>query len=132
MLGQAGAGDRHLLVEFGLLLLGRDIGAVEPFLHELRPVDVLFAVLLRLGLLGGLAALGLGLLGIRVLDRVVHFLEQRVLHQFLLEDLLQLERRHLQELERLLQARRHDQLGGEPLRETLLHLHERNPRALTG
>ena len=51
--------------------------------------------------------LGLGLFLLRFLGR---FLEQRVLEQLLVEDFLELELRQLQQLDRLLQRRRHDQL----------------------
>ena len=51
------------------------------------------------------------------------FLEQRVLQELLLHDLLQLEGGELQELDGLLEERRHDDPLGHPLGEARLHRH---------
>ncbi len=61
-----------------------------------------------------------GLRGLGVLDR--DLLEERVLLQLLAHDLLELERRELEELDRLLQQRGHD----DPLAHALYEFHSEN------
>ena len=53
-------------------------------------------------------------------------LEEGIRHQLLLDVQGQLERRHLQQLERLLQTRRHHQLQGLLLRESKSEFHARS------
>ena len=54
-------------------------------------------------------------------ERLRQFLEQRIVHQMLGETLLQFETRELQQLDRLLQLRRHDQFLAEPKIEAKFH-----------
>ena len=122
--GERGARHRDLLQEVGAGLALRHVSPVErPVLHVLGPVD---RVLLDglLGLLVGHLLGGLLLSQVLVLGHLVDLFEQRVLHDLLLQDRLQLEGRHLEQLERLLQALRHDQR--RPLRqaERVSHLHD--------
>ena len=108
-------------VAAAVALLAARAGAaeLESVAEVLFPVDRLFArlavlelVLLLLGLLFG------RLFGLfALLANLVHlldFLEQRVLQHFLLEHLLEFERGHLEQLQRLLQLRCHDQLLALP------------------
>ena len=131
VLGQALRARQDVLerVLLGLLLvLARVVRRVEIVLEVGVEVDLLERVALLLGgdrrLRGragvlvvprGLDALGLG--------RLFLLLEDRVLDDFLGQDLLQLEARHLQQLDRLLQRRRHDQPLGESEVELLLEGH---------
>ena len=73
-----------------------------------QSIGVLVVRILGL-LVGGSPRASLLAREVLVLGQLVDLLEQGVLHDLLLEDLLQLERRHLEQLERLLQPRRHDQ-----------------------
>jgi hypothetical protein len=108
-LGQRGAGDLDLLEELGIALALRHVRAVEgTVLQILGPVDVVLFT--RLGRLLVVLLVGrLLALDVLVLGEIVHLLEHRILHDLLFEDGLQLQRRHLQQLEGLLQALGHDQ-----------------------
>ena len=53
----------------------------------------------------------------------VDLFEHRVLHHLLLEDLLELESRNLEKLERLLQLGRHDQTLVQPHPDGVFHFH---------
>ncbi len=57
------------------------------------------------------------------LDEFVLFVEQRILHDLLLEHLLELDGGHLQQLERLLELRRHDELLPLPQVQSDFHFH---------
>jgi hypothetical protein len=111
--------ERELL---GLLLvLPRVVRRVEVVFEVGREVDLLERVLF---LLGGSGRLGsrrsfFGLAGgLGGLGRLLLLLEDGILHDFLGEDLLEFEAGHLQQLDGLLQRRRHDQ----PLRESEVEL----------
>ena len=121
------ARGRHLLQELDAGLGRRHVCAVEQsVLHVVRPVD---RILLRrvLGLLVVLLVCGRLAVYVLLIGDLVHLFEQRVLQHLLLEDLLQLERRHLQQLERLLQPRRHDELLRLGQVQRMLHFHDIGP-----
>ena len=108
--------DRELLV---LLRHPRVVAVLDVVLEVGVVVDLVEGVLLLVlrrvfdrlrrfvgvGLLIG--GVGFGLFGLRFFGG---FFEERVLEQLLVEDFLELEFRQLQQLDRLLQRRRHDQL----------------------
>ncbi len=116
-----------------LLVLAGVVGGVEVVLEVGVEVDLLERVALLLVRRGGVLrgpVLGLprglgGRLGLR-LDLFLVLLEDRVLDQFLGEDFLELQPRHLQQLDRLLQRRRHDQPLRQPEVEFLFEGHERH------
>jgi hypothetical protein len=126
-LGERRAGDRDLLEELDARLALRHIGAVErAVLHVLRPVDRVVLGGLGRFLVGGLLGRVLAR-DVLALGELVDLLEQRVLHDLLLEDLLQLEGGNLKQLERLLEALRHDERRLLRQVQRVFHLH-RGPR----
>ena len=130
MLGQA-LGPRERVLQrdlLGVFVLSRVVGAVQVILEIRVEIDFVEGIALLLGRClrrfglgrrrfhpGFLCRRGLGLgFGRRLGRRRLLFLfEQRVLDDFLRENVLKLELRHLQQLDRLLQRRRHDQPLGE-------------------
>jgi hypothetical protein len=70
----------------------------------------------------GLGLFGLRLFGLRLLGG---FIEERILEELLVQDFLELELRELQQLDRLLQRRRHDQLLAEFEVKLLFKCHDR-------
>ncbi len=123
MIGEVGRPGEGVLDRELLVLLphpARVVAVLDVVLEVGVVVDLFEGVLLfflgrlgglgLLGILGLLLRVGLGLFALRFLGR---FLEQRVLQQLLVEDFLELELRQLQQLDRLLQRRRHDELLGK-------------------
>ena len=115
-------GERVLDGELFVLLPhpARVVAVLDVVLEVGVVVDLVEGVLLLLlRRLGGLRFfLGLRLFlrfrfGFFLLRFLGRFLEERVFEQLLVEDFLELELRQLQQLDRLLQRRRHDQFLGE-------------------
>jgi hypothetical protein len=92
--------DRRELFDF--LRLARAVALVEILAEEILVVGVVPGLFLALGLLRlGLRLRSRGLFGGGILGR--RLLEQRILHHLLVEEVGQLERRHRQQLDSLLQ-----------------------------
>ncbi len=124
VVGQVGGAAERVLEGKLLVLLRhpRVVAVFDVVLEVGVVVDLVEGILLLLGgrflrELGGLGlflGLGLGLLNVRfglfLAGLLGELVEERVLQELLVEDFLELEFRQLQQLDRLLQRRRHDQL----------------------
>ena len=112
--------DRRELLDLGRG--ARAVAVVEVVAEEVLVVGVVPGVGLSAGCLSA------GLLRLLLLGRLEllgrDFLEQRVLDHLLVQQVGQLERRHRQQLDRLLQRRRQDELLNEFGVEFLLNRHE--------
>ena len=102
--------DRRQLLD--LRRRARAVAVVEVVAEEVLVVGVVPGV----GLFGG-GLVGFGLLGLLLFRRLQllgrHLFEQRVLDHLLVQQIRQLERRHRQQLDRLLQRRRQNELLNE-------------------
>src|SRR4026207_171782 len=99
MIAQVARGDGHWLEVFLLLvLLAASAGGVKAVEQDLFPIDFVAALLF----LRGLTVLALGLLFFFLffLDEI----EERIVEQLLLQVLLRIEERHVQEIHRLVKA----------------------------
>ena len=130
VIGQRRAGRQRVLDRRELLDLGRHprpVAVVHVVVEEVLVVVVFPVVGLAFGgalrvLLVGLVGGGLGLGGLEVLRR--DLLEQRVLDHLLVEHVGELERRHRQQLDGLLQRWRQDELLRELRLELLVNGHD--------
>ena len=136
VVAQALHGDRHALVELRIPVVGARGGdRLELVGPELSPVHLLLRLHLgfgrglrlrrRLGLL--LTHLLLDLFDLLHLLDLVHFLQERVPLQLHLERLLELEGRHLEQLERMLETLGHDQRRLLLHAQAVFHFHGRVP-----
>ena len=127
VIGERAGGRERVLDRRQLLDLrrrARAVAVVEVVAEEVLVVGVVPGV----GLFGG-RLVGFGLLGLLLFSRLQlfgrHLLEQRVLDHLLVQQVGELERRHRQQLDRLLQRRRQNELLNELGVELLLNRHER-------
>ena len=111
--------DRRKLFDF--LRRVRPVAVVEIVAEEIFVVAVVPGVALFLGLGFGLLDLRGGFGRLQVLGR--HLFEHRVLDDFLVQQVGQLERRHRQQLDGLLQRRRQNELLNELRVKFLLNRH---------
>ncbi len=130
VVGQRRPGRQGVLDGRQFLDLGghaRAVALVEVFAEEILVVVVFPVVGLALGPLGvllvGLVGGRLCLGGLQVLAR--NLLQQGVLDHLLVQHVGKLERRHRQQLDRLLERRRQNELLREPRLELLVNGHER-------
>ena len=103
MIGEIARVDRHRLVVLALLVLLAPPARVEAVEQDLLPIDLALLVLLRLGL--GIRRLFLDFaLVLLVVLRLDH-VEEGIVEELLLEMLLEVEERHVEQIHRLIQAR---------------------------
>ena len=125
VVGERGRRRERVLDRRQLLDLGRlrePVAVVEVVAEEILVVGVVPGVAFLGGRLVGSGFSGALLFGrLQLLGR--DLFEQRVLHHLLVQQLGQLERRHRQQLDRLLERRRQDELLNESGMEFLLNRH---------
>jgi hypothetical protein len=107
--------DRDRLVVLAFLVLLAPAAGVEAVEQDFLPVDLFLVLVVDRGFLRFLLRFGLGLLAVLLL----HFLrldhvEEGIVEQFLLEVLLEVEQRHVEQVHRLVEARIDLQLLLEP------------------
>ena len=103
MVGEIARVDRDRLVVLALLVLLTPAARIEAVEQDLLPVDL--ALLVLLGLRFGIGRLFLNLaLVLLVVLRLDH-VEEGIVEQLLLEVLLEVEQRHVEQIHRLVEAR---------------------------